>query len=289
VERAFEKDDKENKQTARKMMRMMFAINKDNFDGHQEVTCYTCHRGAHKPVTTPVISEEENVHTGEQSFAGLPTADQVLEKYLQAVGGPVAVAKISDRIQKGTLTVGSEHFPVEILAKAPAKRLSTVHFAGGDSITGINGEEGWLSPPGRPVHDMSPSELDSAVVEAEAFFPGRLKQMFNQFRVESKEQVAGRETYIVMGIRDNRSPVQIYVDTQSGLLLRMLRYTETPLGRNPTQTDFADYREQDGVKVPFRWTISRPSGRFTIQIEQMQQNVPIDDKRFTKPAPAPQG
>src|SRR6266849_6302912 len=58
LENAFDKDDKETKQTARKMMRMMFAINKENFDGHKEVTCYACHRGAHKPVAIPVIREE---------------------------------------------------------------------------------------------------------------------------------------------------------------------------------------------------------------------------------------
>src|SRR5216683_3183938 len=58
LENAFDKDDKETKQTARKMMRMMFTINRDNFDGHNEVTCYACHRGAHKPVATPIISEE---------------------------------------------------------------------------------------------------------------------------------------------------------------------------------------------------------------------------------------
>ena len=288
VERAFEKDDKENKRTARKMMKMMFAINKDNFDGHQEVTCYVCHRGAHKPVIMPVIGEEEKLHSQEPNTASLPTADQILGRYLQAVGTADAVARISDRIQKGTLTVGSEHFPVEVLAKAPAKRVTTVSFPGGDSVTGVNGERGWLGTPGRAVQDMSPSEMDAATVEAEVFFPGSLKQMFKEFRVQPTELVSGRETYVLLGLRDNIPPVRLYFDAQSALLVRLLRYAETPVGRDPTQTDFADYREEDGVKTPFRWTVARPNGRFTIQIEQMHQNVPIEDERFTKPAAAPQ-
>src|ERR1700752_5453909 len=53
VQNAFEKDDKKNKQTARKMMEMMFAINADNFDRHREVTCYTCHRGNVQPMAIP--------------------------------------------------------------------------------------------------------------------------------------------------------------------------------------------------------------------------------------------
>jgi hypothetical protein len=289
VERAFEKDEKENKQTARKMMRMMFAINRDNFDGHQEVTCYACHRGAHKPVIVPVISEEEKPHTEEPNTASLPSADQILGRFLQAVGGAAAVTKISARTQKGTMSVGSGHFPVEVLAQAPAKRVTTVHLDAGDSVTGVNGEEGWLSSPGRGVKEMSPSEMDAATVDAELFFPDSLKQMFNQLRVLPKEQVNGHETYVVLGMRDNRPPVQLYFDVESGLLVRLLRYVETPLGRNPTQVDYADYREDGGLKTPFRWTVARPSARFTIQIEQMQQNVPIEDDRFTKPSAAPQG
>ena len=100
VENAFDKDDKETKQTARKMMRMMFAINKDNFDGHREVTCYACHRGAHKPVITPIITEDGGQFIGQEKMPGeepnaasLPTVDQILGTYLQAVGGPEAAAK----------------------------------------------------------------------------------------------------------------------------------------------------------------------------------------------------
>jgi photosynthetic reaction center cytochrome c subunit len=194
-ENAFEKDDKETKQTARKMMRMMFAVNKDNFDGHREVTCYACHRGEHKPVITPIISgedgkfaAEEKMHHAESSDAGLPTADQILGKYLQSVGGAEAAARISTRVQKGTLTVGSQHFPVEILAKAPSKRVTTVHFPGGDSVTGVSGDEGWLSTPGRALHDMSPAEVEAAKMEAELFFPAGLQRAFKELRVSRRNR-----------------------------------------------------------------------------------------------------
>ena len=294
LENAFEKDDKETKQTARKMIRMMFAINKDNFDDHREVTCYACHRGAHKPVITPVLNEEEaelvsedKMHHEEASTASLPSADKILGKYLLAVGGADAAAGLSTRIQKGTLTVGSEPFSVEILAKAPAKRVTTVHFPGGDSVTGVNGQEGWLSTPGRPVREMSPSEVDAAIMDAELFSPASLKQTFKELRVEQPEQIKGREAYVLTGTRESLPPVHLYFDQESGLLVRALHFVETPLGRNPTEIDYADYREEGGLKTPFRWTVARTSGRFTIQIEQTEQNVPIDDDKFVKPAIAP--
>jgi photosynthetic reaction center cytochrome c subunit len=293
-ENAFEKDDNKNKETARKMMRMMSAINQENFDGHREVTCYSCHRGAHKPVSVPVISVEEDKVVAEEKMrheepntANLPSADQILGKYLQAVGGLEAAARISTRVQEGTLTVGSKQFPVEVLAKKPDQRVTTVHFPGGDSVTGTNGGEGWLSTAGRPVQAMSSTEVGAARMDAELFFSASLGRIFKELRGEPQTQVNGRAVYVLTGTPENLPPVLLYFDEQSGLLVRVLRYAETPLGLNPTQIDYADYREEGGVKTPFRWTIARPGGGFTIQIEQTQQNVPIADDKFAKPASAP--
>jgi photosynthetic reaction center cytochrome c subunit len=290
LENAFDKDDKETKQTARKMMRMMFAINKDNFDGHKEVTCYACHRGAHRPVATPVIGHEpvqlkseEKANHEEGNAASLPNADKIIEKYLQAMGGTEAVTRISTRLQKGKLTVGTAQFPVEVLTRRAASRVTTVHFPNGDSVTGFNGQVGWLSTPGHGVHEMSSAEVDASQMDAYPHFATDLRQIFKELRVQQQEKVDGHPTYVVSGIRENRPPVQLYFDQESGLLIRLLRYVDTPLGLNPAQIDYGDYRQEGGVMTPFRWTVARPGGRFTIQIDQMQQNVPIDDEKFAKP------
>jgi photosynthetic reaction center cytochrome c subunit len=294
LENAFDKDDKETKQTARKMMRMMFAIDKDNFDGHKEVTCYACHRGAHKPVVIPVIGEEpvqprseEKANHKEENAASLPTADKIIEKYLQAMGGADAVTRISTRLQKGALTVGTAQFPVEVLTKRPANRVTTVGFPNGESVTGYNGQGGWLSTPGHGVREMSLAEVDASKMDAYPQFATDLRQIFKELRVQRQEQVDGRPTYVVSGIRENYPPVQLYFDQESGLLIRLLRYVDTPLGLNPAQIDYGDYRQEGGVRTPFRWTVARPGGRFTIQIDQMQQNVPIDDEKFARPAASP--
>jgi hypothetical protein len=292
LENAFEKDDKEAKQTARKMIKMVIAANKDTFEGRQQVTCYACHRGGRKPVVTPTIEEEnrgqpEHELLPDQPGANLPSADEVLRKYLQAIGGAEAAARVTSRVQKGTLTAGSKHFPVDVLAKPPAKRVTTIRLPGGDSITATNGDEGWLSTPGRGIHDMGPSELDGATLDAEIFFPGRLKLLFEELRVQTKEEVNGKDTYVVSGTRGSRPPAQLYFDVESGLLVRVLRFVKTPLGLNPVRIDYADYRQEDGVKTPFRWTVARPNARFTIQIEQMQQSIPIEDNRFIKPEASP--
>jgi hypothetical protein len=245
-------------------------------------------------LTTPLLGEKgsqlvaQEKMPREESNTNLPTADQIVGKYLQAIGGAEAAGRVSTRIQSGTLTVGSEHFPVKVLAKAPDKRVTIVHFDGGDSVTGINGEEGWLSAPGGALKDMTPSEADAARLDAELFFPASLKPMFKELHVEHKVQIDGREAYVLTATREPLPPVQLFFDQQSGFLVRVLRFVETPLGRNPTAIDYAYYREEGGVRTPFRWTVARPSGSFTIQIEEMQQNAPIGEDKFAKPAPPPQ-
>jgi photosynthetic reaction center cytochrome c subunit len=88
---------------------------------------------------------------------------------------------------------------------------------------------------------------------------------------------------VVAGKREGKTPIRLYFEQQSGLLLRLVRFGDTALGWLPTQIDYADYRDTNGVKIPYRWTLSRPSGRFTIQVSEVKQNVPVDDAKFAKP------
>jgi len=189
-------------------------------------------------------------------------------------------------VQKGTLTVfGGQHFPAEVYSKAPDKRVSIMHLQGGDSVTAFDGKQGWLSVPGR-VHMMSAAENDTAHMDADLYFAAHLKTLYSKFSVDPGEKIDGHETYLVAGRTLGQPPLRLYLDKESGLLLRLIRYAETPLGRNPTQIDYSDYRDAHGVKLPFRWTIARPGGRFTIQVEQIQQNVAVDDAKFVAPPPS---
>jgi len=296
VRGAFEKDDKKAKQTARQMIQMQLAINKDNFKERPEVTCFTCHRGSHDPVGVPIIAEGEpkrpEPEKADVAAPALPTADEILNKYLQAVGGAEAIQKINSRVEKGTINFGGQQFPVEVLAKAPNKRISLVHTPGGDNITAFDGHMGWIGNPGpRPPREMSAPENEAIGFDATFYLPTELKKMFAQFRVRpAADKIGVHDVYQLIGANPGKPPMRLFFDKESGLLVRSVRYAETPLGRNPTQVDYADYRSQDGVKVPFQWTIARPLGRFTIQINELQQNVPVDDKKFEKPTapPAPE-
>jgi outer membrane lipoprotein-sorting protein len=292
VEREFDKDDKKTKKTAREMMTMMFAVNKENFKGEREVTCNTCHRGSIHPQAIPAILAEapkpgeEKEHEHDAAPATLASGDPVMAKYLEAVGGKAALDKVATRTEKGNaLMPGGRQVPIEIFAKAPDQRVSVMHTPNGDSVTAYNGHEGWLTSPGRPVRDMSASDQFAARMDAAAFFPEYLARSFDELKLQPKPETIGdHTTVVVLGFAKGQSPAQLYFDEQSGLLLRLLRYSDTALGLNPTQVDFADYRDAGGVKTPYRWTIARPSGAFTIQLDDVKSNAPIDAAQFVKPA-----
>lgn len=295
VQKAFEKDDKKPKQTARKMMEMMFAINKDNFAGHREVTCYSCHRGSAEPRAIPAVMTEEAKEAGPEETMGGPkaaeakentgpAAEQLLDKYVQRAGGAAAIDQVTSRVMKGTIDIGGKSLPIDMYSKHPDKLVSFTHTPDGDSVTAFDGHEGWLVTPGHPLREMHGSDLDGVSMDADLHLATRLKSMFSEMRLRGTEKVDDHEAYLVVGEREEKPPIRLYFDKQSGLLVRLVRFGETALGWLPTQIDYADYRDTNGVKIPYRWTVARPSGRFTIQVSDLRQNVAVDDAKFAKPA-----
>jgi hypothetical protein len=295
VQGAFEKDDKKPKQTARKMMEMMFAINKDNFEGHRTVTCNSCHRGNAVPQAIPAVMTEDpkepmgGPKPAEAKENAGPAADQLLDKYVQAAGGAAAIEKVTSRVMKGTIDFGGKSLPIDIYSKDPDQRISFTHMPEGDSVTAFNGHEGWLGTPGRPSREMHGSDLDGASIDADLHLATHLKPMFSEMRMRGTEKIGDHEAYVVVGQREGKPPIELYFDEQSGLLVRLVRFGDSALGLLPTQIDYADYRDANGVKIPYRWTLARPSGRFTIQVSEVKQNVPVDDAKFLKPADEPKG
>ena len=282
------------KRTARRMIVMMSAINRDHFGGRQMVTCYSCHRGGDHPKVTPNLATLYNMPEEPDDVIvqapGAPSADQVLEKYIQALGGTERLASLTSFVARGTSAgYGPEgdQRPVEIFAKAPGQRTTIIHTLNGDSITTYDGRAGWIAAPLRPlpVMALSGSALEGAKLEAELSFPARIKQTLTKWRIGFPAIINDREVQVVQGNAAGGAIATLYFDTESGLLVRLVRYSESVVGRTPTQMDYADYREVSGIKIPFRWTVTWLDGRENFQLSQVQPNAPIDVARFAKPAP----
>jgi photosynthetic reaction center cytochrome c subunit len=289
--------DTERKKTARKMVEMVATINRTNFSGVQNVTCFTCHHGRLRPTTTialdtlygpPNEEKEDIVATGE----GVPSANQVLDKYIDALGGAQRLSRLTSFVATGT-SLGYEGLggggSFQILAKAPDQRVVQIVFKDhperGDSIRVFNGRNGWVKSPRGLLteYELTGSELDGLRLDALMAFPGQIKQNLNNLRAGNPDDINGKEVQVVQGTSAKGILVTMYFDKQSGLLVRMIRYSRSPVGRIPTQSDYADYRDVGGIKFPFQYTYSWLDGKDAFKLTDVKTNVAIDAAKFNKP------
>ena len=310
--------DTPRKQMARVMVTMVATINKNNFGGRQLVTCWTCHRNRDKPLVTPVMATIYGTPTVEPDdiivqAPGAPVAESILDRYIEAAGGAQRLAGLTSFVGKGT-SVSFGGFggdgAVEIVAQAPDKRATIIVFkeatGRGDQIRTYDGRTGWLRTPLNVLGEfqLTGTDLDGSRVDAQLSFPGQIKQMLTNVRTGPpttitdlpapfsqsvlQQGVPSEQAHVVdvvQGTGPRGLLVTLYFDRQSGLLLRELRYGSSPIGRIPTQIDFADYRDVNGIKLPFRITFAWLDGRDSIILNNITTNVPIDQAKFGRPAP----
>jgi len=292
VRDAFDKDDKQSKQTTRRMIQMMFGLDRDQFHGERAVTCYTCHRGSVKPVSIPMVDSAAAYVSEARSAAdsavggrtNLPSAGDVIDKYIEALGGAAATQNVSSRVESGTVTFGDgPQFPIEILSKSPSRQAMIIHLPAGDSSTVFDSQNGWVRSPAGPIRDMPQADIEGAKLDADLQFPINIKKTFQELKVVRTERISDRDSILLFAMNSSAPPLQLYFDRETGLLLRQLRFGSSPLGLNPTQIDYGDYKRFDGIQVPLHIIITRPNRRLNIHLLHVAQNVPVDDAKFAYP------
>lgn len=290
-------EDNDYKRTTRMMIVMMNTLNQSYFGGRRVLTCYSCHNGGRRPRTLPNLvtqyavappSEPDEI---DKPFPNAPSPDQVLDKYIQAVGGAQRAASLTSVVGKGTYRNFDDFdtSPVDLIAKSPNQRVEIRHTAYGDFTTTYDGRNAWQSAPVEfkpiPVLALSGGELEGASVDARLLFPGKLKQAFNNWVSGPITVIDDHDVQIVQGNSAPGFPVKLYFDVDSGLLLRSVRYSDSPVGRVPVQIDYSDYRDVSGLKMPFKWISTWTDGRTVFELSSIQINTAVDAARFAKPAP----
>src|SRR5262245_47975508 len=289
-------DDPPRKQTARRMVQMVDTINRTNFNGRHVVTCWTCHRGQPRPAATaamdriygePVTEPPDVLPT---ATSGVPTIDQILDKYVAAMGGASRLASITSLAAKGvSIEYGDvgKGDPAELYAKAPNQLVTIVHQREGDTSRVFDGQNGYFMLPLTvvQVYPWTGGAIQAAKLEAELIFPARIKQFLSNWRVSFPVTLDGRDVDVVQGTGPDNLLATLYFDKQSGLLSRLIHYRMSAVGRVATQIDFSDYRAVGGVMFPFKWSYAWVSGREEYTWTEAQANVAIDPAKFAKPVP----
>jgi len=285
-------DEKGEKKSAREMITMVAGINKNNFKGNAEVSCYTCHRGrtsvAHTltvPLPTPEPPRQQS--QGQQPREQLPTAEQVLDKYSQALGGPAAIEKLNSRVMKGTITTqAGVELGYELSQSGPDLVLAVINTPqAGVFERGFNGKVGWEKSD-HGIRELTNEELGYLRRYPDLFKDIKLKDQFSRISVAGKTKINSRDAYVLRATTAAGKREQLFFDVETGLLVRRATNMTTLVGNIPEQVDFEDYREVDGMKLPFTIRVAAVDPTFSIvrKFSEIKLNVPVDPKRFNKPS-----
>jgi hypothetical protein len=289
--------DTPKKVRARKMVDMVATINRTFFAGTQSVTCFTCHHGKDLPTTTIALDTLYGPPNDERRDViipaeGAPPATQILDKYIQAVGGAQRWAGITSFIATGT-SLGYEGLggggSFTIYGQRPDKRTTKIEFKDhperGDSTRTFDGKDGWIKSPRSLLGEfqLTGTEWDGARLDALLAFPDQIKTALTNWKVGSLESMGDKDVQVLQGSGPRGLLATFFFDKDSGLLVREVRYGTSPIGHVPIQMDFSDYRDVNGVKFPFKYQFSWLDGRDQFQLSQVRTNVPIPAADFAKP------
>jgi hypothetical protein len=279
----FEKDEKPAKQTARLMILMMQKINAENFGGKTRVNCATCHQGRTAPITMPPLASESSGQSESTVDPGV-TLDDVLDRYVKALGGKEALEKITSRTGKGTLVApNGMKLSFQTFAAPPNKTLFILETPARVYREGFNGSVGWVKNQ-NGVTEMSPSAMEQTKLHADFYRNIKLKQQYASIKLTGKTALGPRAVYEVKGETRSGTSETLYFDCATGLLVRWVIDQKSPFGPVPEAFDFEDYRDAGGVKTPFLIKRRQTQAIVIQQYEEVNQNVPIDPAQFEKPA-----
>jgi len=308
-------DAKPEKNTAREMIRMVLDTNKNFFKGNLQVQCYTCHRGRNNPLSVPPLplptpvpppagagggpgggaapgggAQQPSQPQGSPTPRPTPTpGEEILNKYVTAVGGQAAIDKIKSRTMTGTITTANGQSGTYELIQSADKALETITTPRVSIKLALTSTGGWESN-GPNSRELAGADLVRVRNAYQLFSFLKLKEQYTRLRSGGREKIADRDAYVVTASRSDTELERLFFDVETGLLVRRITYLRTMIGIIPSQWDFEDYRDVEGVKMPFTIRLSTTDAGNPYSVRKFTEiklNAPVDDSKFAMPAAAP--
>lgn len=213
--------------------------------------------------------------------------DQIFDRYTAAVGGQEKIDAVNSYKTRGSFatSVAAVTGTFESWGKNPNKSLTRIEFPRIGAVTkGFDGETRWVQTPVGTFSEKGAQEMSEIERDAEVYRAGKLKSLYYEVKLENKARLSGRDVYVVEGKPERGPSEKLFFDTESGLLVRWDMVRKVPnRGHVFVKVHLDDYRDVDGVKVPFKVRFAFESFDFTMTLDELQHNVAIDDAIFRKP------
>jgi photosynthetic reaction center cytochrome c subunit len=283
----FPKDDKPTKVAARKMIQLTMDINNKVYEGRPVVSCYTCHQGHVTPTNTPPLPQPAPPFpTPDQKpdLKDTPTAEAILAKYFQAIGKAPIIQTMS---LKGTTDrFESPGMATEVYVSAPQKIYIKTITKDGPLEQVTNGQRAWSksSHGTRELHDSAVTALGSIVNVLE---PVKLQTKYSELVLSRKDKVGSRDVYVLYASNSPEVREEVSFDTETGFLLRHVKWTDSPVGRIPQEVEYDDYKSVNGVMMPFviHSYFADPWIGTDRKFTEIVLNPKVDESKFDPPAP----
>jgi hypothetical protein len=245
------------------------------------------------PIVAPVSrtpgAESAAAPVQKPAAAPLPSVEDVLDHYVQALGGQAALDGVKSRIiRTEPLNGGDSKSTTVMYQKAPGKVLLVWGSPSYSLWVGFNGKSAWAQDSEKSYWGLlNTPQRNSIMRDSEIYQGGRIRNQYSNVKVRSTEKIGEHDTYVVSGTSPEGTSEDFFFDVATGLLLRRHIEEQTIFGGFQVRADFEDYREIGGVKMPFvvRW--SSPGDAWGTKVSskvlEVRQNEPIEDEKFNGP------
>jgi hypothetical protein len=216
-----------------------------------------------------------------------PKVGEILDRYEKAIGGRDAWEKLTSQVMMGTIEVPSANLSGTVMVheKAPNKFMTAVIINGAAFQQGFDGIQGWTDDPKNGLREQTGLELAETKRGADFLHSFKMRRVYTSMVVTGTEKIGDRDTWIIeAGVPEGGDPAKMYFDAKTGFLLRVIGHNHDADGVSESRDEFEDYRDVDGVKVPFVWRQTNGDTTYILTFSEVHHDVDLSDSEFAKPA-----
>lgn len=226
-----------------------------------------------------VILSQSNLFSQESEKNETVDPKVVMEKYLDAIGGRDALAKIEDRttIMRGTAM--GQALTIIVKQKAPNKMRQEVKAGGMDQTIIFDGEKGVMKAATKNV-DVTGKELEQLKIEATMELLLDIEGNGVKLDFEGTEKINGKDAHKIKMTLPSGIRWFNYFDAESGLKIKEQKEMQTQMGLIEQVVTYDNYTEVEGIKYPFKITQSFGPQSVEMTVSSVKVNKGLADDIF---------
>jgi len=221
------------------------------------------------------------------TWSAEPTAEALLDKYVEAMGGKAAMEKIQNRVTRGKLEMAAQGLEMTLTIYSARPNLNYTLIESdmtGKIEKGCDGEIVWENSVMMGAQVKEGKERADTRREATLDKWLHWRDFYPEVEYVGAETLNDRPVHKVVVTPEEGSPQTLYLDQDSNLAVRVDMVVENPMGTFPVVSYLSDYQEIDGILVPYTVEVEVMGQKRVIKTESVEHNVELPADRFALPA-----